>query len=799
MAKVTTIQSNFNAGELSPPLEGHIDLDRYSNGVKTMLNAVPQIEGGARRRSGTRQISSTKTLGTTRLIPFVFNKSQAYFVELGNQYARFYSIDGQIQQDGTPIEIATPWTSDQLFQLEYAQGSDTMFIAHPSTPIKRLVRTLQTSWFLGDAPFDPGPIDEIGVRPAATLNLSATTPGTATATLSADGFLPSDVGRNIVAGSGIAEVTAVASTTSATVTIQASFSQSSYAANAWRLDQSPFVAISPSNSGPSDAPVALTADGDPVTISTYSLTGSTMTMTSNGPHGYNVGDRIVLSGFQGSGIDGLYTVATVPSPTTFTFTFNGTLVPGGSMGAVYLWGGGQAFRPIDVGSYITMNGGLIRLVSYESPSRMYGIIVKELSAPLTAPSNAWSMKSFMWNAIDGYPAAVSLYQQRLYAAGSVAYPERLWASGTGLYFDFTPGTNDSDAFSYEVSSDQVNQIMHLASSRILTVLTQGEEFTVDGGSAGAITPTNINVRSQSIYGSAQARPVRVGNELIFAQRAAKKVRSMAYDFNTDSFRSQNLTRIAAHATGPGIVDVAFQAEPTPVVWMVRSDGVLVSMTYDRDEGVCGFARHTTDGLFKAVCCIPGPDGDVLFAVIQRVVNGNTVQYVERFDPTIQTDAAIVGTSDAGGTVWTGLGSLEGKVCDVKADGVYMGQFTVAGGQITLPRPAKKFEIGLHYDSTIVALTPNLSGGLGTSQGNQQRTGRVILRLLDTIRCLVNGKPMAFREFGEHVLDQAPQPFTGDKDLTEFGWGASSEITISQDQPYDWYVLALLRQFTVNTG
>ncbi|EML1595539.1 hypothetical protein RVY52_000231 [Burkholderia cenocepacia] len=405
----------------------------------------------------------------------------------------------------------------------------------------------------------------------------------------------------------------------------------------------------------------------------------------------------------------------------------------------------------------------------------------------------------MWNAIDGYPAAVSLYQQRLYAAGSVAYPERLWASGTGLYFDFTPGTNDSDAFSYEVSSDQVNQIMHLASSRILTVLTQGEEFTVDGGSAGAITPTNINVRSQSIYGSAQARPVRVGNELIFAQRAAKKVRSMAYDFNTDSFRSQNLTRIAAHATGPGIVDVAFQAEPTPVVWMVRSDGVLVSMTYDRDEGVCGFARHTTDGLFKAVCCIPGPDGDVLFAVIQRVVNGNTVQYVERFDPTIQTDAAIVGTSDAGGTVWTGLGSLEGKVCDVKADGVYMGQFTVAGGQITLPRPAKKFEIGLHYDSTIVALTPNLSGGLGTSQGNQQRTGRVILRLLDTIRCLVNGKPMAFREFGEHVLDQAPQPFTGDKDLTEFGWGASSEITISQDQPYDWYVLALLRQFTVNTG
>ncbi|WP_261316183.1 hypothetical protein [Burkholderia dolosa] len=115
------------------------------------------------------------------------------------------------------------------------------------------------------------------------------------------------------------------------------------------------------------------------------------------------------------------------------------------------------------------------------------------------------------------------------------------------------------------------------------------------------------------------------------------------------------------------------------------------------------------------------------------------------------------------------------------------------------RQAKTFEIGLHYDSTIVALTPNLSGGLGTSQGNQQRTGRVILRFLNTIRCLVNGQIIPFRGFGENVLNKPPEPFTGDKDITEFGWDSSSEITITQDQPYDWYVLALLRQFTVNTG
>jgi len=129
----------------------------------------------------------------------------------------------------------------------------------------------------------------------------------------------------------------------------------------------------------------------------------------------------------------------------------------------------------------------------------------------------------------------------------------------------------------------------------------------------------------------------------------------------------------------------------------------------------------------------------------------------------------------------------------------MGQFTVTDGAITLPRAASSVEVGLHYGSQIVALTPNISGGIGTSQGNAQRSGRIIVRLLDTIRCVVNGQPIAFRNFGVDVLDKVPESFTGDKDISEFGWDTSAEITIEQDQPYQWYVLALIRQFTVNSG
>lgn len=800
MPKLTIIQTNFNAGELSPDLAGHVDIDRYTNGAKTMLNTVPQLAGGGKRRGGTRIIAQAKYPDRiTRLIPFVFNKAQAYQLEMGDFYGRFYTPSGQIVSAGVPIEITTPYGQGDVFNVEYTQGSDTMFLANESFPIKRLVRLSSAAWSIGDAPFDPGPIDEIGLRPAANVTLSSIAVGAATATATAAVFLPSDVGRNIVAGAGIASITAFTSNTQVTVSITSAFNAATIVGNGWKIDQSPNVALTPSNSTPADGAVTLTADGPPLSVFSVSLTSGTMTLVTNAVHGLGIGAQFVLSGFESAGLDGLYTVVTTPNTTTITFAFAGSLLTGGTLGALYAYGIGQAWRGTEAGSYVSINGGLVLITQISSASKAFGRIIKELSATVTAPGSAWSLKSAVWNPVDGYPRAVSRFQQRLYAAGSINFPETIWASGTGLYFDFTPGTDDSDAFSYAADSDQINEIVHLASSKILAVLTQGEEFSVTGGSSASITPTNIDISSQSVFGSAQARPVRIANELVYTQRAGKKIRCMAYDFNTDSFRSQNLTRLASHITGPGIIDMAFQAEPNPVVWMVRSDGVMASLTYDKDDNVCGFAQHTTDGLFKSVCAIPGPDGDIVQVVVQRTVNGQTVQYIEQFDDTVMTDAAIVGTNGAGATVWTGFNLLEGKVCDVKADGVFMGQFTVTGGQITIPRTATSIEVGLHYDSEITTLPPNISGGLTTSQGNQVRSGDAIVRMLDSINLLVDDQRVAFQEFGANVLDKAPTPFTGDKEISRSGWDQFSSITLKQDQPYAWHVLAFIRHFTVNNG
>ena len=97
MVRLSTIQTNFTAGELSPLLYGRTDLAKYANGAKTLLNAVVQSHGGITRRPGTRFVANTKAaLKPARLAPFQFSTEQAYVLEFGDRYLRFFRNEAQI-------------------------------------------------------------------------------------------------------------------------------------------------------------------------------------------------------------------------------------------------------------------------------------------------------------------------------------------------------------------------------------------------------------------------------------------------------------------------------------------------------------------------------------------------------------------------------------------------------------------------------------------------------------------------------------------------------------------------------
>ncbi|MDG9783876.1 hypothetical protein [Metapseudomonas otitidis] len=721
MPRLTLIQTNFTAGEISPRMRGRVDIARYANGAETLENCWPVVHGGAFRRAGTLFSAETKTSSKkSRLIPYVFNKSQAFIMEFGDFYVRFYNPDGtRIEVSGTPVEVASPYSESMLFDIDYVQGADTMFIFHPSVPVYRMRRDTNVVWSLAPAPFVVQPFDEIGIRVTSnTLTLSAATIG-ATRTFFATSaiFKLTDIGREIWSGAGVAKITGFTSATVVLADIKVGFASTTV--TDWSIKNSPQTQCTPSAKDPVGA-------------------GITLTLSSAG------------------------------------------------------------WRPDDVGKFVKINGGLCEITSYSSDTVVSATIRTALTATVASPANAWSLESSVWNANDGYPGTGTLHEQRLVCAGSPSYPQTIWMSRTGESLNFELGTADDAAMAFTVSSDQINPIAHMAQIKALVALTYGGEFSMLGGVEKPITPTNVQVKNQSSYGCNKVKPVRIGNELYFIQRAGRKLRAMAYRYDSDAYGAPDLSVLSEHITDGGIVDMAYQQEPESILFLVRADGKIATLTVDRDQDVIGWARQSTDGLFESVASIPTSDGEQVWCIVNRTIGGVTKRYVERFTFGAQVDCGVAKIDAGGLATWTGLSHLEGETVDIVADGVPMQPQVVNSGQITLPRTAKSVQIGLHFKTTIKTLTPEVAGGTGTAQGNNMRISEVTVRLLESTGFQINGQIVPFRNMGVGVLDQPPEIFTGDKRVENIGFErGQAQLLIEQDQPLPLNVLSVIKKFTFN--
>ena len=721
MPRITLIQTNFTAGELSPRMRGRVDIARYANGADLIENGWPLVHGGIKRRDGTLFCAETKfSAKRSRLIPYVFNKSQAYIVEFGDLYVRFFQSNGsQIESSpGVPLELVSPYTEAMLPDIDYVQGADTMFLFHTGVPIHRLRRITDTQWSLAPAPFVTTPFEESGIAVTTAATLSLETVGTGrTLTSSVPVFLASDVGRHVVSGGGFALITAFTSTTVVTVEILTAFAGTALAT--WDILESPYTTCTASAKDPVGAAISLT---------------------------------LAAAGW----------------------------------------------RTDDVGKFVKINRGLVQITGFTSNTVVTGIIKTVLDSVVAASAGSWSLEASVWTAANGYPATGTLYEQRLVAAGSPKFPQTIWLSRVGESLNFELGTRDDDAMSFTVASDQINPVLHMAQVKVLIALTYGGEFSLTGGVEKPITPTNVQVKNQSVYGCNKVRPVRIGNELYFVQRSDRKLRAMAYKFDSDAYGSPDMSVLSEHITESGITDMAYQQEPESILYLVRADGVLATLTVDRDQDVVGWARQTTDGLFESVASIPVAGGEEVWAVVKRNIDGNDVRYVERFSAGKNTDCCITGTSGPGAATWSGLDHLEGELVDIVADGVVMQQATVAGGAITLPRNAFAVEIGLHYKTAVKTLTPEVQGSNGSMQGNSMRIGEITLRFLDTIGCTLDGQPISFRNLGEDVLDNPLEPFTGDKRVESLGWDrGTAQLLIEQDQPLPFHLLCMIMKLTFN--
>jgi len=233
MPKASPIQNSFNTGELSPRLLGRSDIDKYQSGCETLLNMEILPHGPITSRGGTKYIADAKT-GTdkVRLISFEFSTTQAYVIEFGNLYIRIFANKAPLQigpfaaefaaEFNTPsaLEIVTPYTTAQLFDLQITQSADVLYIAHKDHPPMTLARTTVTTWPLDEFVSLSGPYLDLNPDATLTIQPSATT-GNITLTASSSLFLVGHIGAlwRIGTSDGYVKITAFTSSTVASATV----------------------------------------------------------------------------------------------------------------------------------------------------------------------------------------------------------------------------------------------------------------------------------------------------------------------------------------------------------------------------------------------------------------------------------------------------------------------------------------------------------------------------------------------------------------------------------------------------
>ncbi len=750
MPPFNPIQTNFTAGEVSQRMKGRVDIARYANGLQDSKNFLGLGQGPLTRRPGTRFVCPVKTESARgRLTEFEFSSVQAYVIELGNLYARFYKNHGQILNTGQPVTGATNASPIVLTVNAhgYSNGQEVV--------VKDVLGNTNANgrWIVANQ----------------TVNTFE---------------LLNSLGNGAYAGGGeVASVVEIAM---------------------------PYATA--------DLPLLFfTQSADTLYICHRLYPPRKLTRASH------TSWSTTEIAFQ----DGPY-LSENTTGTTFTAgaaTGNTTLTASATTGV----NGGDGFKTTDVGRLVRIrNGTSVGWAEITSWTSTTVVNIAIQSTVSTAALATWRLGA--WSDTTGYPSCAVFHEQRLTFANSTAQPQTVWMSVSGEYENFAPSdtsavVGDDNAVTYTIVSNRVNPIFWLESGPVLLIGSSGQEWQVKAGSINEpISPTNIQVTPQTSYGSRQIRSRRIGNATLFIQRSGRKVREMRYDFQIDGFTAKDLTLLSEHIIREGdyAVDVAYQQEPNSLYWTLRNDGKLAAMVYLPEQEIIGWYDGQIAGSFQggnavveSIAAIPVPDAtaDEIWMTVKRTVNGVTRRYVEymeaEFSPTSPTDKDSMWFIDSGlsydggaATVFSGLDHLEGETVSIVADGSVRPAQVVVNGAITLATAANKVRAGLGYRSWLKTLAAEGGSAFGTAQGKIKRTGKVTVRLLDTLGLkygvdLDSLHDLPFRKTGD-PMDVSPPLFSGDKTFTLDGsYTTEGTYVIVQDDPLPMTILSLMPETVVS--
>ena len=607
-----------------------------------------------------------------------------------------------------PLEVTTTYTTSNLDDLYFTQSADVLFIAHPDHTPRELKRTADTTWALSDLALKDGPYLPVNTEDTTlTISLTTAgsigtfldadvNVGTNTITLTAHGLADDQLVRLTNSGgalpgglsagtdyyvisSKIDSFKLSASMGSTAETISSASGGGTHTVSYYDYGHALAGEVSASNVSIDDEMFTLTnhplVNGQQIFIhptdASHNLTGPTL-------------DK-----------DNLYYII---AATTNTFKIS-TSISGApvALGGASLAGDFKIYRKfipknsvitIDASSTTGINSDsgftsddvnrLIRLNLEVAPQIQWGyaqIASRTDADTITATVKShmayinttaeWQLGSFSTE--SGYPRTVQIYQQRLVFAGTSSEPQTVHFSKSGDFDNFaaseplgvqtgnfdTSGASimgeqiySDNSISLMISSDTVDKIEWLQEGRRMTIGTSGGIFQMFGNRDDTtITPFSFSVEKISNWQAHDsALPAQIGNNMVYVQKNGRKVRELVFDREQDKYSAKDITLRAEDVTQTGITGMVFQDQPASLIWCIRTDGKLVSCTYNLDLNMASWAIHSLGGTHTdttygnhakvdALTVIPRGTYDQLWMVAKRHVD----EYFTQFAHTAITD------------------------------------------------------------------------------------------------------------------------------------------------------------------
>lgn len=418
-------------------------------------------------------------------------------------------------------------------------------------------------------------------------------------------------------------------------------------------------------------------------------------------------------------------------------------------------------------------------------------VVEIISGYIGLPLDSDSPFEDIWSDTRGWPRTATVHQNRLVLGGTDSKPSSVWKSVPGSFTDFNTGAGFiNDAIFDTLDTLSYNEITNVVSNRALQVFTRNAEFY---NLANPITPASSSWQQQSVYGNKRIAIVQIDGSSYYIDKNGKDLRSFLFSFDEDGYSSSAVSLLADDITN-NVVDVASitgtESSVSNYIYVVNGDGTIAVLNVMRAEGINGWTRIITDGNAKRVETI----NEVMYFIIER----DTGKYfIEKMDSTYTMDHSTKATGVVSRVeIQSALPSIDLTIdYTIVADGSYLGTakayLDTGKYYVDLPRDSvDTVEVGIAPSITIKTMPLTAStNDSGAIVNLRKRVIRVILNLYETLGVSVEDNLIPDRSFTV-VLDEAPEPYTGIKEIYLLGYSRTTQITIKQSAPLPFTLLQI---------